>query len=49
MTVETFKMVAINKVLKWSMDWEMEFNPKVKKCEFLRVTKRNKLFNPHSY
>ena len=27
----------INSLLKWTQDWQMEFNPK--KCEFLRIKK----------
>ena len=30
-----------NKLLNWSMDWQMEFNPK--KWEFLRITKKKQI------
>ena len=31
----------INSLLKWTQDWQMEFNPK--KCEFLRITKKKQV------
>ena len=31
----------INKLLKWPMDWQMEFNPK--KCNFLNITKKKQI------
>ena len=37
----------INKLSKWSMDWQMEFNPK--KCEFLRITKKKQIIQSTYY
>ena len=37
----------INKLSKWSVDWQMEFNPK--KCEFLRIIKKKQIIQSTYY
>ena len=33
--------INVNKLIKWVLDWQMKFNPKV--CEFIRITKKNQI------